>query len=146
MKIANSHSLPPSQAFSGDKWECGVAIKAMAERGAWSGWAGNQREFRSMRALFANFVPRENKRSWEPLQGNLVLIVLSLYPGCIDTWSPPGECTHVSCSRANLLEQERHKENSSIDNKQLLNEVEQNIVICQWRADQLFAEAEGWGK
>ena len=26
--------------------------------------------------------------------------------------------------------------------KQLLDEVEQNIVICQWRADQLFAEAE----
>ena len=25
----------------------------------------------------------------------------------------------------------------------LLDEVEQNIVICQWRADQLFAEAEG---
>jgi len=24
----------------------------------------------------------------------------------------------------------------------LLDEVEQNIVICQWRADQLFAEAE----
>ena len=28
-------------------------------------------------------------------------------------------------------------------NYQLLDEVEQNIVICQWRADQLFAEAEG---
>ena len=25
----------------------------------------------------------------------------------------------------------------------LLDEVEQNIVVCQWRADQLFAEAEG---
>ena len=25
---------------------------------------------------------------------------------------------------------------------QLLDEVEQNIVICQWRADQLFTEAE----
>jgi len=24
-----------------------------------------------------------------------------------------------------------------------LDEVEQNIVICQWRADQLFADAEG---
>ena len=32
------------------------------------------------------------------------------------------------------------------DNKQLLDEVEQNIVICQWRADQLFADAEGRGK
>jgi len=31
-------------------------------------------------------------------------------------------------------------------NKQLLHEVEQNIVICQWRADQLFADAEGRGK
>ena len=27
-----------------------------------------------------------------------------------------------------------------------LNEVEQNIVTCQWRADQLFADAEGRGK
>ena len=27
--------------------------------------------------------------------------------------------------------------------KQLLDEVEQNIVICQWQTDQLFAEAEG---
>ncbi len=32
------------------------------------------------------------------------------------------------------------------DNYQLLDEVEQNIVICQWRADQLFADAEGRGK
>ena len=32
------------------------------------------------------------------------------------------------------------------NNKQLLDEVEQNIVICQWRADQLFADAEGRGK
>ena len=30
-----------------------------------------------------------------------------------------------------------------LNNKQLLDEVEQNIVICQWRGDQLFAEAEG---
>ena len=29
---------------------------------------------------------------------------------------------------------------------QLLDETEQNIVICQWRADQLFADAEGRGK
>ena len=29
------------------------------------------------------------------------------------------------------------------DIEQLLDEVEQDIVICQWRADQLFAEAEG---
>ena len=29
--------------------------------------------------------------------------------------------------------------------KQLLDEVEQNIVIGQWRADQLFADAEGRG-
>ena len=29
---------------------------------------------------------------------------------------------------------------------QLLSEVEQNIRICQWQADQLFAKAEGWGK
>jgi hypothetical protein len=29
---------------------------------------------------------------------------------------------------------------------QLLDEVEQNIVIGRWRADQLFADAEGRGK
>ncbi len=29
---------------------------------------------------------------------------------------------------------------------QLLDEVEQNIVICQWRTDQLFADVEGRGK
>ncbi len=28
-------------------------------------------------------------------------------------------------------------------NYQILDEVEQNIVICHWQADQLFAEAEG---
>ena len=32
------------------------------------------------------------------------------------------------------------------EEEQLLDEVEQNIVIWQWRADRLFAEAEGWGK
>ena len=32
------------------------------------------------------------------------------------------------------------------DNIQLLDEAEQNIVIYQWRADQLFADAEGRGK
>ena len=25
-------------------------------------------------------------------------------------------------------------------------QIEQNIMICQWRADQLFAKAEGGGK
>ena len=25
--------------------------------------------------------------------------------------------------------------------KQLMDEIEQNIMICQWRGDQLFAEA-----
>ena len=29
---------------------------------------------------------------------------------------------------------------------QLLDEVEQNITICRWQADQLFADAEGRGK
>ena len=32
------------------------------------------------------------------------------------------------------------------NNIQLLDETEQNIVIYQWRADQLFADAEGRGK
>ena len=27
---------------------------------------------------------------------------------------------------------------------QLLDEVKQNIWICQWRADQFFAEGEGY--
>ena len=30
--------------------------------------------------------------------------------------------------------------------KQLLDEFEQNIMICLWRADQLFAEAFGLGR
>ncbi len=33
-----------------------------------------------------------------------------------------------------------------MNNYQLLDEVEQNITICRWRADQLFADAEGRGK
>ena len=32
------------------------------------------------------------------------------------------------------------------NNIQLLDVTEQNIVIYQWRADQLFADAEGRGK
>ena len=32
------------------------------------------------------------------------------------------------------------------NNIQLLDEAKQNIVIYQWRADQLFADAEGRGK
>ena len=36
--------------------------------------------------------------------------------------------------------------NESPHNIQLLDEAEQNIVIYQWRADQLFADAEGRGK
>jgi len=39
-----------------------------------------------------------------------------------------------------------HLTQRQTNNKQLLDEVEQNIVICQWRADQLFADAEGRGK
>ena len=39
-----------------------------------------------------------------------------------------------------------HSDNLLNNNKQLLDEFEQNIVICQWRADQLFADAEGRGK
>ena len=30
------------------------------------------------------------------------------------------------------------------NNEQLLHEVEQSIVICQWRTDQLFGEAKGF--
>ena len=33
-----------------------------------------------------------------------------------------------------------------LKNIQLLDEAEQNIVIYQWRADQLFTDAEGRGK
>ena len=28
----------------------------------------------------------------------------------------------------------------------LLDEVEKNIMTCQWKAGQLFAKAKGWGK
>ena len=35
---------------------------------------------------------------------------------------------------------------SASNNIQLLDEAEQNIVIYQWRAGQLFADAEGRGK
>ena len=34
----------------------------------------------------------------------------------------------------------------NLHNYQLLDEVEQNITIYRWRADQLFADAEGRGK
>ena len=37
-------------------------------------------------------------------------------------------------------------ESFTVTNEQLLDEVEQNIVICQRRADQLFTEAVGRGK
>ena len=44
----------------------------------------------------------------------------------------------------------RHWEAMSVKvqriNKLLLDEVEQNIVICHWRTDELFAHAEGRGK
>ena len=36
--------------------------------------------------------------------------------------------------------------NLCLNNIQLLDETKQNIVIYQWRADQLFADAEGRGK
>ena len=45
--------------------------------------------------------------------------------------------------RALLSKQEEPSLYRSTGNQQLLDEVEQNIGICQWRADQLFAEAEG---
>ena len=41
---------------------------------------------------------------------------------------------------------ERAIEDLVQNNDQFLDEVDQNIVICQWRADQSLAEAEGWGK
>ena len=37
----------------------------------------------------------------------------------------------------------RVKSNWQPNNIQLLEETEQNIVIYQWQADQLFADAEG---
>ena len=41
----------------------------------------------------------------------------------------------------------RMREYTTMNNNiQLLDETEQNIVIYQWRADQLFADAEGRGK
>ena len=40
----------------------------------------------------------------------------------------------------------KFKTSSGLNIIQLLDETEQNIVIYQWRADQLFADAEGRGK
>ena len=41
------------------------------------------------------------------------------------------------------IERKQQQNLKHLNNQQLLGEGEQNIVICQWRADQLFAEAEG---
>ena len=41
------------------------------------------------------------------------------------------------------LSSDRSSERKCYSNEHLLEEAEQNIVICQRRADQLFAEAEG---
>lgn len=51
--------------------------------------------------------------------------------------------THRHLSKTNPFCNNQHQP-SHIN--QLLYEVEQNIVICRWRADQLFADAEGRGK
>ena len=40
----------------------------------------------------------------------------------------------------------KHKHHKLANYMQLLDETEQNIVIYQWRADQLFADAEGRSK
>ena len=50
-------------------------------------------------------------------------------------------CIVRSCTAS-----EQQDQTGARNNYQLLDEVEQNIVICHWRADQLFAEAEGCGK
>ena len=52
-------------------------------------------------------------------------------------------CNFSNSTRMNENKQVGH---SKQETKQLLDGVEQNIVICLWQADQLFAEAEGWGK
>jgi hypothetical protein len=44
--------------------------------------------------------------------------------------------SEIQCKKAEYIAQ---------NNYQLLDEVEQDIVICRWRADQLFADAEGRG-
>ncbi len=52
----------------------------------------------------------------------------------------------VTASPAERCDFTLRQNDNSHNNYQLLDEVEQNIVICQWRADQLFADAEGRGK
>ena len=54
----------------------------------------------------------------------------------------------TTCNRDSALRQNNSNNNNNINdnNIRLLDEAEQNIVIYQWRADQLFADAEGRGK
>ena len=41
-------------------------------------------------------------------------------------------------------------DNDDVEGRQIINNywtrLSQNIVICLWQIDQLFVEAEGWGK
>ena len=50
---------------------------------------------------------------------------------------PPCPIINSVFSSVNLQQERKN------NNKQLLDSVEQNIVICQWRADLLFVEAKG---
>ena len=55
-----------------------------------------------------------------------------------------GRIQHDGSQDSNVIKQKQL--NTLIFNYQLLDKVEQNIVICPWRADQLFANAVGRGK
>ena len=76
----------------------------------------------------------------QPVGNDINLVILNIIVG------------HITCKTTVLVNFDKQKLNNSktpeklTDNKQLLDEVEQNIVICQWRAVQLFADAEGRGK
>ena len=67
---------------------------------------------------------------------------MQLFPSQDSVYAPwktyTESCGKKSCTKLAI--------SNLYNNQQLLDEVEQNIMIYQWRADQLFAEAEGWGK
>ena len=59
----------------------------------------------------------------------LLFLIISLFLDCVNSGrAPRKKITMIMKS----------------NNEQLLDGVEQNIVICQWRADQLFGEAKGF--
>ena len=57
-----------------------------------------------------------------------------------------GVLVKTCCTFLSEIVCNKFKTSSGLNIIQLLDETEQNIMIYQWRADQLFADAEGRGK